>query len=161
MVYLHLAIWCIYNIKPVSLLFSPITIALGYMEYERIHETLVNFAMIRDSFFKIQLEMNINELEGLRHFCEISDNVDCDRFYKFTKIVLSQHKDIRTFEWIPCIRNADRNRFVNNAREHGMEKFDIWEYADNGVPCACSRTRDLLSCILYEIQGKHRAFSGL
>jgi len=128
------------NTQYIIFLISFFAIAIGgatfyilvSMEYARIHEKLVNFAMIRDSFFKIQLEMNINELEGLQHFCEISDNIDCDRFERFSKIVLSQHKDIRTFEWIPCVRNADRHRFVNNARNRGMKEFDIREYADNG-----------------------------
>jgi PAS domain S-box-containing protein len=102
------------------------------MEYTRIHKELVHFAMIRDSFFKLQLEMNISELEGLQHFCNIYDNVNCDRFDRFTQIILSQYKDIRTLEWIPCIRNADRNRFINDVRKKGMEDFDIREYDKNG-----------------------------
>jgi len=116
-----------------------IAMAIGYatfyilvsMEYDRIHEKLISFAMIRDSFFRIQLEMNINELEGLKHFCEISDNVDCDRFDKFTKIVLSSHKDIRALEWIPCVRNEDRDRFVLHAQKKVSKGYDILEYADN------------------------------
>jgi len=116
-----------------------IAMAIGYatfyilvsMEYDRIHEKLINFAMIRDSFFRIQLEMNINELEGLQHFCEISDTVDCDRFDKFTKILLSGHKDIRTLAWIPCVRNDARDRFVLHAQNKGLKDFEILEYADN------------------------------
>jgi two-component system sensor histidine kinase EvgS len=101
------------------------------IEYARIHEKLVHFAMIRDSFFKVQLEMNISELEGLQHFCDISTNLNCDRFDKFTEITLSEHKEIRTLEWIPCVKNANRNRFVNHARILGMKNFDIREYAPN------------------------------
>jgi PAS domain S-box-containing protein len=116
-----------------------ISMAIGFvtiyilvsMEYDRIHEKLINFAMIRDSFFRIQLEMNINELEGLQHFCEISNAVDCDRFDKFTEIVLSGHKDIRSLEWIPCVKNEDRDRFVSHAQKKGLKDFEILEYADD------------------------------
>ena len=97
-------------------------------EYDRIHEKLIKFAMIRDSFFRVQLEMNINELEGLKNFFEMYDVVDLDSYDKLTHIILSGHKNIKAMEWIPCVKNINRQKFVATAHKQGMNNFEILEF---------------------------------
>ena len=103
------------------------------MECQRIHEKLIKNAMIRDSFFKVQLKMNLNELEGLKHFFDSTDFVDYSSFKKFTSIILDGHKDIESLTWIPCVKFSEKQDWISIARSQGItNNFQILEKSTNG-----------------------------
>jgi PAS domain S-box-containing protein len=129
--------WFHYHIIYICILaiaiFSISLFILISLEYERIHEKLINFAMIRDSFFQVQLNMNINEVQGVKHFVESIEGDLYKNFNKFTTIILSGHNDIKALEWIPCVRHANRNAFIHLRRQEGFSNFEILEKSSNGT----------------------------
>ncbi len=80
---------------------------------------------IRDTVNKIELNAQI--LTSIAAFYSASKFVDRNEFSTFVKPVLTKNPEILALEWIPKVRHAEMETYINNAQKDGFTTFNIKE----------------------------------
>jgi len=73
-------------------------------------------------------------LEALRSLFDASSHVNREEFATAARLHLDRGAAIQALAWVPCVSAADRVQYEMQAREDGMEKFQIVEKGDRGAP---------------------------
>lgn len=73
------------------------------------------------------------ELESMAQFFTVSDVVTSQEFEQFSQY-LAKNPLISAWEWIPAVKEPDRGRFEEAARDSGLSGFRIWEKDSAGKP---------------------------
>jgi CHASE1-domain containing sensor protein len=78
-----------------------------------------------------------NELEGLAHFYEGSEDVTADEFRQFSTY-LTKNPATSVWQWISAVPAGERSRFEASARAAGLTGFAIWQKDGQGqrIPAA-------------------------
>ncbi|MEI7953636.1 MAG: CHASE domain-containing protein [Verrucomicrobiota bacterium] len=72
-----------------------------------------------------------SELASLASFYQHSENITRSEFQSFTSH-LAKNPNVQVWEWIPAVPEAQRVRFIEDARAAGLKDFEIWQKDGQG-----------------------------
>ncbi len=76
-------------------------------------------------------DIGVKELEGLTQFYASSADITPAEFMQFTRY-LTKNTSVSAWEWIPAVPASRKTAFEQNARQDGLEIFEIWQKDSHG-----------------------------
>ena len=102
-------------------------------ERRQIRTDFIRTAGERASVISRAIEHNCLALESTRSFCVADhEGVHRDEFHTFVQPFFSHMAGIQALEWVPCVADADRDRFEAAMRREGFKDFQIAEKGSDG-----------------------------
>jgi PAS domain S-box-containing protein len=92
----------------------------------------------RVSAIRADMEVNIQVLESVGALFAASDSVSRLEFKTFVAPLMAKHTEILALEWIPRVRDAQREAYEQQARAEGYEQFTFTENAGADELIECS-----------------------
>ncbi len=83
------------------------------------------------SFIAKIMELN-TILDSIKSFYEASDFVSIDEFAVYCKPLVDKRPEINVIEWLPLIKDKERDSFERYMRENGMPSFQIKTWRPDG-----------------------------
>lgn len=80
-----------------------------------------------------QIDQSTGVVESIGSFFNASVFVERDEFAKFVEAPLLRYAQIRALNWVPAVRDRDRDRYEELARADGMKGFQFTERVSQGV----------------------------
>ena len=123
----------------VAVVFAALSLGLGAYVLAR-EEAAVHFAFA-DRAQRLQaavaerLLLPREDLTALSSFLETSDGQTTRRQFRLlTSPMLERHQLIYAFEWLPLVRESERNLYEAEARDAGLVGYHFWEADPEGKP---------------------------
>jgi serine/threonine protein kinase/CHASE1-domain containing sensor protein len=79
------------------------------------------------------------DLLALKTFFEVSGALNRGQFRRLTAPMLQRHITVYALEWLPLVRDADRDSYEHEARAAGLTDYRFWEAGPDGKPRTASR----------------------
>ncbi|MFQ5487231.1 MAG: EAL domain-containing protein, partial [Gammaproteobacteria bacterium] len=90
-------------------------------------------AEAHDATLQKEIQLNLDIIEYIYSFYRGSDYVSRAEFKTFVSGPLAQRSAVRQLGWVPRIKAADRESFVQGFRAEGFENFQLTEKAQQGA----------------------------
>jgi|GEM_PF-6913109 len=88
-------------------------------------------AALQAEAISLELDRQMDSLDGLRRFWESEDSVDRDEFARFVASV-KERFPVQAVEWVPRVRGGERAYYEASARQEGLAEFRITEKDPSG-----------------------------
>ncbi|HEY5955406.1 MAG TPA: CHASE domain-containing protein, partial [Polyangiaceae bacterium] len=98
--------------------------------------------------FRARLDLPLEVLYSISGLFDASDSVTRREFHAFVANALERHPGIRALEWIPVVKRAERESYVQRARNDGVRDFDFRQVGEN-LELVVADVRDDYLPILY------------
>ena len=82
--------------------------------------------------FEDHLERTTETVRSLQAFYMSSETIKAEEFTLFCERVIKGHDDIRALEWIPLIKDSDKESYEDLIREDGYPNFYIYQKTSSG-----------------------------
>jgi len=96
-------------------------------EQYQMHYELQNIANERIYAITDTFNDFLQVLTELKAFYESTTSVDRNQFKGFTQPLLAYHSGLRALEWIPLVKDAQRETYRESARKDGLNNYRITE----------------------------------
>lgn len=94
-------------------------------DFERLSQ---NYVLSIES----SLDSYLQVIRHIKAFYALSRKVERDEFREFVKPSLLHYGGIQALEWIPRVRNSERNNYESSARREGFKNFSFMERKSQG-----------------------------
>ena len=98
--------------------------------YDKTHR--LQFERIAHSYsaaLEAGIRANLNELHALTSFYDSSNEITREEFRSFVSSILDRHgRTIQAIQWVPRVRDEERDWFVASVRADGLTNFRIFEW---------------------------------
>lgn len=99
-------------------------------EQERLFQRFEFLAKERAAVMQAAIDRALESLQAIGAFFNASDHVSREEFSVFLADRIALHPDIHGMEWLPRVRDAERNQFEATARAEGLTDYQITEWSD-------------------------------
>jgi len=89
-----------------------------------------------------ELDRHLDVIESIAAFYASSVQVERQEFHNFTQTALVRHPGIQALEWIPKVRDSDRQLYESMAHDDGFENFQITEQRIQGEMISAVRRQE-------------------
>ena len=97
------------------------------------HEAKQEMVRELSSDLRRELASMVEVVRSVGALFETSEDVARSEFEIFTRFLRAAHpKQVQALEWIPLVANSERSSYERQARDDGLEGFEIWEKAESG-----------------------------
>lgn len=127
------------KILSIALLLTGLTFSVWFYVYSStqnrnyIHQKFNLLAEIRYLEIKDSIENHLTILHAVALYFESSDSVSREQFSNFTKPLMYYYPNIQALEWIPRIKDKDRDVFELAIQKAGFSNFEIKEKLNNQI----------------------------
>ncbi len=109
-----------------------IALSIGVSEARNRDDTFFHQAISKTELVAEALkDITESDLESLARFHSASTGISPREYRQFTEY-LTAKPTVTAWEWIPVVSAAEKNTFEREARQSGLENFEIWQKDDTG-----------------------------
>lgn len=78
-----------------------------------------------------KIDAKVDVVNSLKLLFENSDEVNAQEFQQFSQTLLTKHKDFQSLEWVPRVKQTEREAFVKRRRQY-FPAFEFTQQAQQG-----------------------------
>lgn len=129
-------------------------------EQERLFQRFEFLAKERAAVMQAAIDRALESLQAIGAFYAASQNVTREEFSVFLSDRLALHPDIHGIEWLPRVRDSERDRFEADARAEGFAGYEIKELGIDGSLIRAKRRLEYFPVYYAEPLEKNRRALG-
>ncbi len=154
-----LTYWPVIVVLCLGLLFSFFLYSIVVQREETANQAgFVNYANIIAASFQRELDQDVGVLESIGGLHASSEDVERHEFKHFVEELLTKHDNIQALEWVPLVKENQREQFVEMARGEGLEAFRFTELDEKGRIIEASSRKEYFPVFFVEpMEGNERA----
>ncbi len=126
----------------------------------RVRADFERAAEHRIELFHWVIMYSLIDLEALHAFYDGSERVERYEFQKFTSHLLEHNTSLQALEWVPRVKDSQRESLEETARAKGLTDFQITERAQQGSMVKADRRDEYFPVYYVEPLGGNEAALG-
>jgi signal transduction histidine kinase/CHASE1-domain containing sensor protein len=100
-------------------------LVVSHWTEEKAVQAFTDSSQLTINKLKIEISSSLRTLKALEAFHDISGSLDRTKFGVFAAAIMKDLDGVKALEWIPRVAHADRARYEQNARDHGLPNFSF------------------------------------